>query len=437
MIELLTKIELGCETYWQAIKSLKSQYSQKSISVINEKKLRKIIQHCYSNVKYYKELFDSNGITPEQIRTVKDIRLLPFTTKEDLRSRFWEFFPRQLSACRVSRTSGSTGVPVCILSDINSRKYNSVSVLRTRKAAGIPFLGKTILTPLKHSLEGNKRPHWTYLQGIHKTYYINPYIESTRNQEYAKELIHKLHNPAIIGITSAIKALAYQVHDNACPYFKPRAIITGGETLLPEVKGFIEKVFNQNVIDIYACNEAGEIAWQCPHSSLYHVNAENCIFEILNEKNEPVEEDEVGEVVITNLNRYSMPFIRYKNGDMARASYEQCSCGRKLPVFKEIIGRSGEDFHLPDGKKLQWNVLKSAMNHNLIRQFQLIQNPDASVTVKYIPEDASKTKEIEEVLKERFARLLPSSLSISYEVVQNIPQAPSGKSKLVLCNYQP
>jgi len=132
-----------------------------------------------------------------------------------------------------------------------------------------------------------------------------------------------------------------------------------------------------------------------------------------------------------------MPIIRYKNGDMARASSERCSCGRKLPVFKEVIGRTGEDIYLPEGKKIQWNVLKGAMNHNLIRQFQLVQNPNASLTVKYIPEQIDKVNEIEEVLKKRFQTLLPSSFSISYKVVPNIPTATSGKTKLVISHYKP
>ena len=122
---------------------------------------------------------------------------------------------------------------------------------------------------------------------------------------------------------------------------------------------------------------------------------------------------------------------------MARASYKFCSCGSKLPTFKEIIGRTGEDIHLPDGRSLQWNVLKGAMNHNLIRQFQLIQNPDATLTVKYIPEKTEKVKEIENTLRERFRELLPDTISISYEVVQNIPINTSGKSKLVISNYNP
>jgi len=194
MFEIINKIELGCSTYWQAMKAMKYQYSPNSIASIREKKIKNLIQHCFSNVKYYKELFSNNGITPANIQTIEDIKSLPITTKQDLRDRFWDFFPRELSACRISRTSGSTGVPVCIFSDVNSRKFNSVSVLRTRKSAGLPFWRKDIITPLKHSSDGNKGSHWTFLQGIHKTFYINPYIESQENQKYANKLLNRLTN---------------------------------------------------------------------------------------------------------------------------------------------------------------------------------------------------------------------------------------------------
>jgi len=425
----LTRILLshGC-----SLKLQKTQYRQEEIKEIQDAKLHRLIDYCRHQVKYYQETYKDIDV----IRGVEDLVKIPILTKQQIRQRFWDFLPKELPACRVYRTSGSSGVPLCILSDESSRINNSAAIIRYRKIYGMKNVMTPILTPLKKQEDTIPKPHWTYVQGFHKTYYVNPYSEDHRQVDLGIRTLDALRRPAIIGITPAIKALAHQINDGIYPSIAPIVVLTVGESLDVQTRNLLENIFKVRVHDIYACSEAGNVAWQCPQSSLYHINAENCIVEILDEHQQTVKEGEIGEVVVTNLNRFSMPFIRYKIGDLARASYEPCTCGRKLPVFKELIGRSGEDFYLPGGRKIQWNVLKGAMNHNLIRQFQLVQNPDASVTVKYIPEGSGHIPEIEHILKERFGSLLSGSVSISYEVVEKIPQSPGGKSKLVVCNYQ-
>lgn len=435
MNKLLDKIGLALETYWHLLPAITRQFAPEKIASIQNTKLQTLIHYSFNNIKYYKEIFEQTGIRPEQIRTTEDLRKIPILTKEELRNRFWDFLPRQLPPCRVSRTSGSTGIPVCLLSDRTSRIFNSVAVIRYRMSLGIQIIGRPILTPLK-TIDGPcyKKPHWTLLQGIHKTYYINPYIDSSENTEYVGKLLTKLKKPAIMGITTAIKALAYKVRDGIFPPFLPCAILTTGEVLTPEVRNLLESTFHTTVTDIYACNEAGDIAWQCRETLGYHINAENVIVEIVR-NNRSVAEEETGEVVITNLNRFAMPIIRYKNGDLARLTHQPCPCGCKLPMIAEIIGRAGEDISLPCGKTIPWNQLKSSMNHPHIRQFQLIQDDKGNLKIRYVPEEGVDTKPVEELLLYRYRNLLGSSIEIAIEKTAKIAPAPSGKSKLVISHY--
>jgi phenylacetate-CoA ligase len=434
--KLLNKIGLGLETYWQAWSAITRQFEPEKITRIQNTKLQSLLRYCFNNIKYYREAFEQTGISPEQIKTAEDLHKIPILTKEQLRERFWDFLPHELPACRVSRTSGSTGVPVCILSDKNSRVFNSAAVIRYRQALGIGFVGKAILTPLKTTNEPyRKKPHWTYLQGIHKTYYVNPYIDSQDNIEYAGKLLNKLKKPALIGITTAVRTLAYKVRDGFFPSFRPGAILTTGEILSSEVRSLLETTFGTKVADIYACNESGDIAWQCRYSNGYHINADNVIVEIV-KGDEPAADGQTGEVVITNLNRYSMPIIRYKNGDLARLTEQPCPCGCKLPVIAEIVGRTGEDIFLPDGKTVPWNQLKSLMNHPQVRQFQLVQNIDGILKIKYVAESKADISVLEQLLSYRFRNLLGNSISIATEQVSRIDPAPSGKSKLVICQYK-
>jgi phenylacetate-CoA ligase len=432
------KISLGLQTYWQARCAITRQFSAEKIISVQNVKLRRLIDYCFDNIKYYRETFSKAGIAPGQVTSADDLRNVPFLTRNELRSRFWDFLPRELPACRTSRTSGSTGVPVCLLSDRRSRIFNSAAVIRYRRALGVGLYGKPILTPLKNEDEPNKRPHWTFLQGIHKTYYINPYNGLAENIEYGTQLLQKLKKPVLIGITPAIRALASKIRDGVFPTFQPSVILTTGEVLEPEVRELLECTFKAMVADIYACNEAGDVAWQCRCARGYHTNADNVIVEIVRD-DRPVEAGQIGEVVITNLNRYAMPIIRYKNGDLARLSAEPCPCGCSLPMIAEIVGRTGEDIFGPDGRTIPWNRLKGLMNHPQVRQFQLVQQADGSLTVRYVPENHADRQviEMETLLRTRFEDLLGPAVPIQMEKVDQIAPAPSGKIKLVISDYKP
>ncbi|KKK82648.1 hypothetical protein LCGC14_2801300, partial [marine sediment metagenome] len=217
MSGITDKIVLGLNTYWHCHKAMHRQFNVEKLRQVQNDKLRKLITYSFENIKYYRELFDKHGIVPGDISTVEDLVKIPVLTKEQIRERFWDFLPKNLPACRVSRTSGSTGVPVCMLSDKNSRIHNSAAVIRYRKSLGIPFIGTAIITPLKTKHEPQKSPHWTFLQGVHKTYYVNPYSSDTTELSHGQNIISKLKRPALIGITSAIRALAYRIQDGVLP----------------------------------------------------------------------------------------------------------------------------------------------------------------------------------------------------------------------------
>ncbi len=430
-----SKIMLTLKAYGLSRYAIKGQYDRKWIDETRDKKLRKLVRYCYENVKYYREAFDQANVTPANIHSAKDIYKLPFLTKKELQGRLWDFLPKQIGPCRISRTSGSTGVPVCIFSDENSRMHNAAAVIKYRKAVGIALFGSTIITPLKNESEKTKKPVWTYFHGLHKTCYVNPYLESQEHFDYASKLFKRKADAALIGITPAIVKLAYQINDGKVSGFRPKAIITGGQSLSDKDRDVIEGVFSTKVTDVYACSEGGEVAWQCRASDYYHINEDNCIVEILKD-DKSAKSGEVGEVVITNLNRFAMPILRYKVGDLAIATDHKCICGRKLAMLEKIVGRDGQNIICPNGKVLLWNQLKGFMNISQVRQFQIIQNSDGSLTVKYVPAEDADIREISRLIKSRFEPVVGNSVKFNIEEVTSIKPAKSGKLKLVVSNYR-
>ncbi len=436
MSNIATKIWWTAAGYAEARRAMARQSDPQRIRAIQDIRLQRLVRHCATHIKYYQELFAQAGIRPEQIRAIDDLPRIPLLTKQELRSRFWDFLPRDLPACRVSRTSGSTGVPVCIIADWRSRACNSAAVIRFRRHVGIPSIGRPFLTLTNTDKDPHRPPQWTVLQGVHRQHFLNPYIRTPGNLAYAEHLAAKLGRFILTGITSSVRTLAQGIRDHAFPPLRPVLVTTGGEMLPPETRELIETAFAAPVLDVYACNEARDVAWQCRSRGGYHINADNLIVEIVRD-DRPVPIGEVGEVVLTDLNRCVMPIIRYKNGDLARLSGDVCPCGCRLPLMAEIVGRTGENISLPDGRTVLWNQLKGLMNHPHIRQFRLVQERDGDFTIRYISEPGVDTEQLDHLLRRRFKELIGDAVRITLEKTTSLPPDASGKSKLVVSHYHP
>lgn len=410
--------------------TMKVQHDFNLLKRVQCEKLKWLINFAYNKTKYYRELFDNIGLSPDDINEPEDLQSIPILTKDDLRSRFWDFLPSSLKSVRVSRTSGSTGVPLCLLTDERSKIYNSLAVMRYRKLLGIPPVGRKILTLAKTPDGRSKKQYMTWLQGIHKTYYINPYVMTEENIAFINHTLLKLRGVSVIAITPAIKQLCSLIKDKLIRPFYPNAVLSTGQYIDDYLRKFIEHNLSCKVSDIYACNEAGDVAFQCRHNS-YHINADNCIIEITKNGN-TVLDDSSGNVTLTNLNRYCMPIIRYLNGDVGELKKEQCSCGCSLPVLKKIHGRAGDDIKLANGKKISWHIIKSTLTHPFVRQFQIIQNTDYSLEIKYVCEKNANLVEIQKNIENRLNKIIPKNILINFAVVDKIPPQPSGKTKLVI-----
>jgi phenylacetate-CoA ligase len=118
-----------------------------------------------------------------------------------------------------------------------------------------------------------------------------------------------------------------------------REVRSLGESLEIGVRHLCKQAWNVPLTDIYSSEEVGYVALQCPDHEHYHVQAENVLVEVLNEKGKPCAPGETGRVVVTDLHNFAMPVIRYDIGDYAEVG-EPCPCGRGLPVLRRLVGRA-------------------------------------------------------------------------------------------------
>jgi phenylacetate-CoA ligase len=184
------------------------------------------------------------------------------------------------------------------------------------------------------------------------------------------------------------------------------------------------------VFDIYGCTEIKEIAWECERHNGYHINEDEVLVEILKGDN-PVNWDEVGDIVITDLRNKAMPLIRYRIGDRGLFRRGPCSCGRTFALMEPSAGRSSDFIITPNGKWLSPYLFTTAIEKiNGLLQYQLVQEDVQSIIVKAIMAEQTGALELDEI-KKRIQAVVVEPIDITVEACEKIDIEENGKFKVV------
>ncbi len=187
-----------------------------------------------------------------------------------------------------------------------------------------------------------------------------------------------------------------------------------------------------NVRDNYGSTETF-IAFQCPSGS-YHINAEHVWVEIVDDTGNEVAPGQMGRVLLTTLENYLMPLVRYEIGDFATAVRSECPCGRTLPLLGRILGRQANMFRKPNGIMMSgWPALGTLREFPELQSFQLVQKSFTQFSVRYVA-DRTLTLETEAQIQSRLREDgLWEDANVSFEKVDEIARAPSGKFMVTVC----
>jgi phenylacetate-CoA ligase len=210
-------------------------------------------------------------------------------------------------------------------------------------------------------------------------------------------------------------------------------ILTIGESLPRAVRGHAEAVLDASVADTYTSEEVGYIASECPVSGRYHVMAESVLAEVLDENGHPCRPGDVGRVVVTDLHNFATPLIRYDIGDYAEVGHP-CECGRGLPTWTRIVGRSRNLLRLPDGRRY-WPRIGLLRSRSIapVQQFQVIQDSLSTVEAKLVVERRLTASE-EDGLRALIVESLGHRFDVRFTYVQGrIPAGPTGKYEEFVC----
>jgi phenylacetate-CoA ligase len=201
--------------------------------------------------------------------------------------------------------------------------------------------------------------------------------------------------------------------------------------LYPDQREVVERAFGAIAANGYGSRDAGFIAHQCPHGAL-HISAEHIIVELLDESGRPVARGQQGEIVTTHLATKDFPFIRYRTGDMAILSETPCTCGRGLPVFQEVLGRTTDFIRTPSGNTMHALALIYEVRERPgVVAFKFIQSEDLSLELRLVV-NAGYSQIIEDQIRCGLLARLGPGANLLIRQVGEIPPEKSGKYRYVV-----
>lgn len=311
---------------------------------LQSKHLRETVRLEYDNVPLYRARMDARGIKPQDIKSVEDLRLLPFTEKTDLRDEF----PFGLMAApkseiiRIQGSSGTTGKPIVAGYTQNDVDIWTDMVARAITAAGG---GKDDIIQIAYGyglFTGGLGAH----QGATK---VGAMVLPMSSGNTPRQILMMRE----LGVTMLCCTPSYAAHLGETIQemgIKPEELklksgVFGAEPWSEEMRTHLEEVLGIDACDIYGLTEiAGPgVAFECLEKKGMHVNEDHVIVEIIDPvTEEPLPYGESGELVFTTITKTGMPMLRYRTHDICRLDASPCQCGRTHVRMQRLTGRTDD-----------------------------------------------------------------------------------------------
>lgn len=407
--------------------------SPQELSALQLSKLKRFLQHVHSNVPYYQETFDRMDFQPDSIKSIADLQRLPFLTKDVIRSNAEKLKANNAGPLMRFNTGGSSGEPLIFWLGNQRVSHDVAAKWRATRWWDVDIGDKEIVvwgSPIELGAQDRIRG---LRDKLFRTILLPAFEMSPEKLDRFIGTIRRIKPKMLFGYPSALAHIAAHATatGQSLDNLGIKVAFVTSERLYDAQKQQIEKTFNCRVANGYGGRDAGFIAHQCPQGSM-HITAEDIIVEIVDNQGNALPPGQSGEIVVTHLATGDFPFIRYRTGDIGILADEQCSCGRGLPVLKEIQGRA-TDFVVSAQGTVMHGLALIYILRDLpgIQAFKIIQESLMLTRVMLVTENKF-THEQKLSIQQGFRARLGREVEIRIEEVSEIPPERSGKFRYVV-----
>lgn len=319
--------------------------AREELEQLQIERLQSTLNRVYRNVAFYGSAFDTHCVNLEQIKNVRDLRGLPFTTREDLQKSYpYDMFAVPLrDIVRIHSKSGTTERPIIVGYTRNDLRNWTECVARLLTAAGITEHDVVQIAFDYSLLAGGFGFH----QGAEQIGASVIPMSLTTSVEKQISIMKDFKTTALVStpayavnIAAALERL--QVHPERLHL---RLGLFGGERWSEQLRRQIEDRLHITSTDTYGLTEimGPGVAGECHLRQGLHINEDHFIVEVIDPKTlEPVGPGEEGELVFTTITKEGFPIIRYRTGDITSINTEPCACGRTFARMARVTGRTDD-----------------------------------------------------------------------------------------------
>jgi phenylacetate-CoA ligase len=410
--------------------------SRGELLALQRDKLQRLLDYAYAYVPYYHRLFDQVGFKPpDLLADPAFFQKIPTLNKTLIRENFDDLLTtesRRRKQMRRDTTGGSTGQPLVFMIDADVRDYMTAYLHHHLGWTGWQFGQPHVyIWGAGFEIETMQSLRAKLMDWLLNRFITNAYVLSEETMSAFALQVRRRRPRLLVGYPSSLYHFAEFVRERGFDDIQFEAIVSSAEVLYPAQRQFIESVFSGKMFDRYGTREVGAIGYECEAHKGLHVIVGNNYVEILKD-GQPVDVGEAGEVVVTNLNNYSMPFIRYCTEDVAAwHADDNCPCGRAHPMMEVVQGRRVDMFKTKDDRAV-WGGFASLMfDMEGVKRFQLVQKSLDHVVVRIVkdaPLDEARLAEIERTVH----IALGDDVNVEFEYPDEITIEGSGKYRYTI-----
>lgn len=400
---------------------------------LQQDKLRRLFRHAFDKCPFYRQRINQAGLDPDSL-ALEQLPRLPTLQKAEIAEHHTAMIdPTVSGGLHRFTTGGSTGVPLAFEMDRARQAADQAARARSRRWFGIDVGEREAYlwgSPVEQSAQDRVKRVRDALTN-HRLF--NAFRMTPREMSRYLDELHGFDPVHLFGYPSSIARLVRHAAEvGGCVRNRSlRAVFVTGELFLKSDRAVIEEFFGLPVADGYGSREGGFIAHQCPAGS-YHVTMESLIVELLDVAGRPAAPGEQGEITVTHLDAYGMPFIRYRTGDLARRSTKACSCGRVLESLERIEGRRTDMLRTAAGGYAHaLSVIYVLRDEPAVREFKVVQRANLDLDVFIVARgrfDAADARRVQTCLK----RQIGERIDVRIHLVGEVRPDPSGKHRHVV-----
>lgn len=406
------------------------------------RRLGALLEHAGKHCPFYVKRFADAGFDPSRIRSLSEIEKLPLLTKADIQQHRDSMTAQNMSESdRVpNQTGGSTGSPLRFFMSPDSVYRRIANTIRHDRWAGLePYHKGAAIWGHRRDLNAPR----STVDNLRNALFSRRVILDTSDitEEKLARFVKKLNREkptTYVAYANSIYLIARYIKERRITgYHRPKSIITSAEVLADDQRRLLEEVFGCPVFNRYGCREFSVIASECSAHTGLHIAADTLIVEIV--RNDRVcAPGELGQIVITDLHNYAMPFIRYRIEDMGVLLDTECTCGRTFPMMNIVGGRVTDFLVTPEGSVVSGAAMTIYFIARIpgIVQAQLVQKRQDFLILR-LAVDSAFGESSGQMIADSVRRFFGPNMRYEIELVDSIPVEASGKYRFSISEIDP